>query len=226
MRLLTQSVLIATLAVWVVGLTVVKANEVSGGCLHGVTQGSEATPVLACPDSDPLHLADNADIQKAMKMLGINSSSVQFKGCEKLSFSASPIGGSVPHTYVVSYPTEVKEKFLAPILHELSHVMQMEASGGLTQLRNEYKSKRIELAADYLTGVMFSKIFPQAALKEFEQNILLVGLYVEPDVNAHGTPAQRGQAFRRGVFGSSDKIDDDMRNVSLNFQRNIYGHIL
>jgi hypothetical protein len=159
-----------------------------------------------------------------MKFLEIPPKIVTFKGCEKLAFSAYPSMSVGEGAYIITYPKEVEADFLAPTLHELSHIMQMEVSGGLPMLRNIYKSsKKIELEADYLTGVIFSNVFPQAQLHEFEQNILLTGMYVESDLTAHGTPDQRIVAFRLGVFGESPNEKEGIRDKSKNFRENLYG---
>jgi hypothetical protein len=203
------------------------AQQAAAGCLYGqTTVGPEASVVVPCVDADPLNIANDPDVRTVMKSLGLKPGTIRFKGCKSLRFRAAPDGVPSDHRYVITYPTDAAGSYLAPITHELAHVLQMEMAGGLLALTATFASKRVELGADYLTGVVFSQSLKQVSLNEFQHNLALIGLYVELDANAHGTPSQRVAAFRFGVFQKFDSVHVDMRKASDDFQVNLYGRII
>jgi hypothetical protein len=227
MRALRKSGLTLVAALLSIGATADAAGEFSTGCLYATTVDKKPIPLTSCADADPLELGKNVDVRKAMTALRIPFDRVRFKGCTRQPFAVYLDATGIGNAYVVTYASEQRATFLAPVLHELAHVLQMEAAGGPTQLRDQVKlSKRIELGADYLTGVLFARNLPDAPLKLFEQNLLLTGLYYEQNDRAHGTPTERKNAFRFGTFAKPEEIDGDLRQVSANFQRNIYGEVV
>jgi hypothetical protein len=127
---------------------------------------------------------------------------------------------------VIPYPSGVKSAFLAPITHELAHVLQIEMVGNLERLKDSMESKRIELEADFLTGIAFSHFLEQARLGEFQHNLSLIGLYRDSSSDAHGSPMERTAAFRRGVFFTFANVSETFRRASQDFQANIYGEII
>jgi hypothetical protein len=205
----------------------IEAAERSHGCLYGVTVGNDATPVDPCIDADPFNIGHNANVQKVLHALGIDARIVRFKGCKNQRFSAAPDWAAIAaeRRYIVTYPTESDRNYLAPITHELAHVLQMEMEGGLSELRQKYSSKRVELGADYLAGLIFSQVLRDTDINQFQHNLSLIGLYVELDADAHGTPSQRVGAFRLGYI-NFDAVEPDMRKASRNFQANYYGHVI
>lgn len=214
-------------------ITIILANtsltaSAAGGefCLNSVTQDGNTVVSPDCSDDiDPLHLSENPDIIAAISLLGIDKKSIDFKGCQNLAFMVKPITDGTTTQFKVHYDsTTNKDLVIAPTLHELSHIVQIQEEGSYENLVRAYPSKeRIELGADYLTGIIFRKLFPQKKLKEFEQNINLAGLYIEKE-DPHGNPSRRTQAFRLGVNGETD-ASNDIRKNHLFFQREIYGEI-
>ena len=81
------------------------------------------------------------------------------------------------------------------------------------------------MGADYLAGFVFSRALNHLSLNEFQHSLNLIGLYVESDQNAHGTPEQRTAAFRFGAHVSPSFTDDQIRILNENFQANIYGQL-
>ncbi len=200
----------------------------SSGCLYSVAVGPDAQPVVPCDDNDPLGVGTDKDVRAVMRTLGIEPSLVRFRGCQNSRFSAAPDGGSqAPNRrYVVTYPSNSVGMYLAPITHELAHVLQMERTGGLQALRQKLVSKRVELEADFLSGAVFAQTLKHASLNQFQHNLSLIGQYVELSTEAHGTPEQRTSAFRRGVFFDFETAKRGMRVLSEYFQANIYGQIV
>lgn len=218
---LTQTTL---LAASLIATSAVQSEEQSRGCLYATYVGSEHTPVIPCADADPLNIGQDADVQRAMGILGIKPEMIRFRGCPHHRFSAAQEYTERPEDrrYVISYPTEANGRYLAPIVHELGHILQFEMEGGLWALTEKYSSKRIELGADYLAGLTFSHALHDIDINQFQHNILLTGVYVELDFDAHGNPSERGAAFRLGYI-NFDKAGPDMRSASDHFQRNLYG---
>jgi hypothetical protein len=98
--------------------------------------------------------------------------------------------------YLVTYPSNLNRNYLAPITHELAHVLQMKNAGGLAALRDREEPRRIELGADFLAGLAHAKSLKKLSIEDFETNLQLAGTYkLAAD---HGPPEYRGQAFRIG----------------------------
>ncbi|SDY19115.1 hypothetical protein SAMN05518669_11020 [Variovorax sp. YR634] len=183
----------------------------SPGCLYATHVGDSEQP--ACEMKDPLDLQQNDHMLRAMKVLGIDRKTVQFRGCLGLLLSVSEMRGGAGPRYVVNYPADIPVvRLIAPLLHELAHVAQMQEAGGATELSslNNMMSKKIELGADFLAGHLFKVEFKEFELNAFEQNLLVHGLYREMAGREHGDPRQRDLAFRRGVFGR----DADLVNAT------------
>lgn len=99
--------------------------------------------------------------------------------------------------FLVRYPSTVKSNYLAPIAHELAHVVQMRNAGSLAALEPQKNSRRIELGADFLAGLAFNASLKSLDSGDFETNLQLAGSY-KVETDDHGTPEHRSQAFRRG----------------------------
>ena len=203
-------------------------QEAREDCLYASVDGG--VPLTPCDDVDPLELGKDPQIAKAIVELGIDATRVRFVGCASENFRVrqdkNPDGRL---TYVIYYPSGVHNVFLAPTVHELAHVMQMDAAGGAVALHKRFKkddSKRIELGADFMTGVLFQNVFPDAQMKEFEQNRNLFGQYVELTLTPHGTPEERSTAFARGINATFEPGDRDPKRIHEIFQNRIYGEVV
>ena len=202
-------------------------DRIEHGCFYAVTVGANKSEVRTCKDSDPLNFSNNTDIKKVILDFGLSQNRIRFKGCPDQPFSA--YADQLAGSYVVTYPSNQTEKFLVPIIHELAHVLQMHAAGGQRELMKKFTvnaSKRIELGADYLTGVIFAKLFKDAKLDAFQQNLSVMGQYKELDAVAHGSQQERIVAFRRGVFLTPLQLERDASATHEYFQGNIYGEII
>lgn len=211
--------------------TDIYANESNlyQGCLNSVTVGEEKNPVIPCDDADPLNLAKSEDIQNVIKIFGITPDKLHFKGCKGLLFSAAPdaTARNGEQKYLITYPSETSVTYLAPITHELAHVLQLEIEGKSSEdLLKEYGSKRIELGADFLTGIVFSSSLEKSDINGFQHNLMLIGLYREMEEWAHGSPAQRTAAFRRGYFLKNADVKSNIDKAFGYFLDNIYGQII
>lgn len=196
-------------------------------CLNAVEVGNESTTTIRCDqaNTDPLDLKNNDQVKIAFKTLEIDPSLVEFKGCDGLAFGTTKAMEGSSAKYIVAYSSNVGQKVIAPVIHELGHVVQLEASGGFSNLHNSYSSNQVELGADYLVGMVFNTALPDEPLARFERNMELAGIYIPPDNshNSHGAPSKRIQAFRLGVFSKANK--PNIRAMHENFQDNIYGTI-
>jgi hypothetical protein len=232
-RMRIKSYTLSALAFFAFGDSALTAElPLSHGCLYAVSVGPNATPILPCEDKDPLDLSNNLNILNIINALGLNRASIKFKGCRNHPFLVRDygIGPSGGRQYTIYYPDDpqvVDERYIAPITHELAHVWQMEVAGGINALEKEIpQSKRVELGADHLMGYIYAKILRHMKINEFQNNMSLIGAYVELDEEAHGTPSQRTNAFRRGVFLPSDRSKRDIRIVNDDFQANGYADII
>lgn len=197
-------------------------------CLNVVEVGQSRARLVACGDTDPAHLANDSQVQRAMASLGISPSSVTFKGCEGAAFATIPdvLGTRTSAHYTITYPVASGTNYFAPIAHELAHILQIEAAGTLQKLRKAYVSKKIELGADFLAGLVLAEVLTRRGVNQFQANPEIYGLYRELDTNAHGTPAERTAAFRFGVYLDPSKIGSSMRLANEYFYADIYQDVL
>ena len=202
------------------------ASSKENDCLYATTSGGRAIPGAGCQDSDPLDLARDPAVLTAMRAYGIPAGLVRFKGCQDLPFSVTPDVPGPRGGYVVNYPANAGGRTLAPVVHELAHVRQMEDFGGLSALLQRFHVKRIELDADHMAGAVFATQFPSLPLREFEQNLLLMGAYREIGEDGHGSPEERIAAFRTGVFLTPAKLAQDLSRISNDFMRDGYGQVV
>lgn len=211
----------------------VSAQDDSVNCLYSfhVGTGNSAKPVVACGYEDPRLIGDDARIKKTMEALGIPHALVTFRGCAGLDFSAAPDTrvGAGKNQYVVSYPSDLQSPInvmVAPIVHELAHVGQMRAAGGVENLRRIYESRRVELGADFVAGLIFATALKGDDIKDFLLNLRLIGGYHVRDVESHGTPEQRTGAFRRGAFLQYPYNELSIPKSEKYFQENDYANLL
>ncbi|MCY1525123.1 hypothetical protein D3C87_358800 [compost metagenome] len=172
------------------------ADDSVPSCLYGTfTQGDEKTPIEPC-GADIKGIGADPSVLAAMRTFNIPTNVVVFQACPGGRFSAMP--DSTDSTrFLVRYPSTAKANFLAPIVHELAHVVQMRSAGGLAALRSKESSRRIELAADFLAGLAFNISLKSLNGADFETNLQLAGSY-KVEADDHGLPEHRTQAFRRG----------------------------
>jgi len=133
-----------------------------------------------------------------MRTFEIPNGIVIFQSCPGGQFHTLP-DSTNPNRIFVRYPSQVRRGFLAPIAHELAHVVQIRRAGSLMALDPVNNHRRIELGADFLAGLAFNISLPQLDGDDFETSLFLVGSYV-PQINDHGTPDDRTIAFRMGRF--------------------------
>ena len=167
-------------------------------CLYGkITVGDDGTAVAPC-GADINGIGKSPDVLAVMRTFDIAPGSVTFQACPGGSFSASPAESGTGR-FLVRYPSAVESDYLAPIVHELGHVVQMKSAGGLEALDPARNSRRIELGADFLAGLAFNLTLQRLDGGDFETNLQLVGSYVDKSKrDDHGPPEYRTTAFRRG----------------------------
>lgn len=192
------------------------------GCLYSTVV--DGKPTQPCDYQDALKVASNAEVLKVARAFSIDLATIAFRACRNGEFSTTQDPSKTDH-YIITYPIEDKDAYLAPIVHEVAHVVQMQMVGGLEPLRAKLTSLRIELGADYLAGLAYSRVLTHINQTTFEHSLRLNGRYREPDAEkAHGTPAQRTAAFRYGLI-DLNKANIDVRKASENFQANLYAEI-
>jgi len=183
-----------------------------------------------CGDADPLRLSSDPDVRAVMATLSINPAQVTFHGCESGRFATfEEFTSGITTKYTVTYSDKNPRTYLAPITHELAHIFQMESAGGREKLAAALnrESKRIELGADYLAGIIYGGLLEntgRATANEFQNSIDVGGLYYESVMTAHGTPSQRTAAFRLGLIAGPSITD--LHAANAHFQEDEYGQVL
>ena len=145
-------------------------------------------------------------------------------GCQKAPFSTREEEDEA--SYRITYPVlsaRALEDYLAPMTHELAHVYQLQLAGSYAKLTRSYSIRRIELGADYLTGVIYRNYLHNNTVVQFEHNLQLIGKYRESDSEAHGRPEQRVAAFRFGFHLPFDDFKRDLQLANREFQLSRYG---
>ena len=199
------------------------AIDVSSDCLFSSTPNVPRPQ--KCSVDDPLSLAQERNIQEVISAFGLTTVHIKFKGCEFAEFATGPTAAT--QTFVITYPlieNRSEATYLAPITHELAHVFQIVNAGSYASLR-QISIKRIELGADFLTGVIFANFLKNVDINKFQHNLNLIGLYNDIPETAHGTPEERIGAFRRGVHLPFENFSRQFRNVNKEFQDNVFGEI-
>ena len=209
----------------------VSAKGQGRDCLYSFTVGDSPAPVAACGNGDPRGIGEDSRVRRTMEALGIPLGVVTFRGCAGQPFSASPDSrrASPGGQYSVTYPSDLSSPMhamVAPIVHELAHVAQMRNAQGLESLRKNYESRRIELGADFVAGLVFATVLKSADLKDFLLNLNLIGSYRQREVETHGTPDQRSSAFRLGAFLEYPYNELPIRKSEQYFQENDYARVL
>lgn len=173
-----------------------RAENTTPKCLYGsYTQGDETAPVAPCGE-DAKAIGSAPEVLAVMRTFGLQDGVVIFRSCPGGRFAAMPDSGD-DKRFLILYPSHVGSNFLAPIVHELAHVVQMRDAGGLAALNPKENSHRIELGADFLAGLAFNIALKHLNGGDFETNLELAGSY-RVTVDHHGLPEHRTQAFRRG----------------------------
>lgn len=185
----------------VAALLTYASAEAAGGaapdCLYAFSQGDEQVAVEPC-GGDMIGIGADANVVSVLRYFAIPPNSVSFRSCPGGRFSARPheVDGS---RFVITYPSSTKSDYLAAIVHELAHVVQIRTAGGLNALDPKSNSRRVELGADFLAGLTFNSVLKHLKFGNFETSLNLIGSYNATKADDHGLPGHRAQAFRLGA---------------------------
>ena len=176
-------------------------SEATGGavpdCLYAFSQGDEKVVVEPCGE-DALGVGADEKIVSVMRYFDIPPRAISFRSCPGGRFSARP-HGTDGQRFIITYPSSAKSDYLAAVVHELAHVVQIRAAGSLSALDAKTNSRRIELGADFLAGLAFNSVLKNLKFGNFESSLNLIGSYNAAKSDDHGLPGHRAQAFRLGA---------------------------
>jgi len=196
-------------------------------CLFALHVGVDKIPISPCEPGDTIGIGVRAEVLATMLELGIPRDRVKFLSCPGQPLLTGPFSASDHDHYVIRYPPEASGPDLdAAIAHELAHVLQMRAIGGLDALRLKYSSLQVELSADFVAGVVFANAMKGRDVNEFQHSLLVHGLYQEASDLAHGSPAQRTNAFRYGERQSPPYNELDASHAMWYFLANDYKNLV
>lgn len=111
---------------------------------------------------------------------------------------------------------------VAPYVHELAHVYQISRAEGFSNLKDSFCLIRIELGADYLTGIIYKNYLKSDLIKEFQENVELTGSFNVDGEEFHGSPAQRTAAFRYGYMFPFHELNGDIDAAYDYFQSDFF----
>jgi hypothetical protein len=199
-------------------------SQSSSPCLSVASEVSRTV----CPEEDSLRVAEDPQVQKMMSFLGLAGKQIRFLGCKTYRFSAtSEVNESGTHMrYVITYPTQAADNFIGAIAHELAHLLQMELAMGAENLKATREAKRIELGADFLSGVAFNNALKGLSEDEYRRSLESMNGLFELQQDARGTRSQRAAAFRAGIDLVFADFDRDLRLVNREFDSKLYSYVL
>lgn len=183
-----------------------------------------------CTGEDTAQLMQLPAIAATIQALSLSNVRIVLSACAVSPFLTQQSGVDARTLwYKISYPLlgyARLQDYIAPITHELAHVFQMKTAGTRAALLAQSSSRKVELGADFLTGVLFKNAQRTEDLAMFQTNLMLVGKYIEKELDAHGWPEQRQAAFRLGYFLPYQAYDRSPDTVYQEFNDNVYGTIL
>jgi hypothetical protein len=191
-------------------------------CLYSFGVGPSRVVVSPC-SGDTAKVGENRDVLAVMRFFGIPREAVSFRSCPGGKFSARP-DWTTPGKYQIQYPADSNSSVIAPIVHELAHVVQMRTAGSLEALGPDRNIRLIELGADFLAGLAFNQVLKHLNTVDFETNLKLVGAY-ELSRSSHGTPEHRTQAFRLGATRASPLDELTIHQALQYFNANDYARV-
>ncbi|MGK7870553.1 hypothetical protein [Falsiroseomonas sp. E2-1-a20] len=183
---------------------------------------------------DTLNLRSQPQVRFVIEEVSARTTEIELRGCQEAPFEVVSLR-TPANRFRINYPIARNvgdDSYIAPITHELCHVQQIRSAGGILQLRQtvQNSSARIELGADFLTGVLYKKYLEkvgaggqQRNLRQFQHSLDLLGSY-RSDEGSHGGPVHRIHAFRRGFF--FQEFQRPLPELHDYFQREIYGNII
>jgi hypothetical protein len=169
---------------------------------------------------DPLQLASEPRLAAARGGFGLADVRIDFVGCERGSFATRALpSASARRAYQITYPADLQplDRYIAPITHELGHVLQMEAAGGPARLSETITPLERELGADFLSGVALRNMIGDLRRSLFKENLNLTGSYCEAGADAHGSPEDRSNAFQSGFMFDYAAVGSDPRRAHAAF---------
>lgn len=210
--------------------------SIGGSCLNA---SSNDAGVDCAGAPDVLNFGKNPKILEAINALGLKGENITFSACANGRFSTSDVGPKEnQHIFKISYPIYpnasrstheddgIAELYIPPLTHELSHVYQLKYIGNIQHLTTRVPMPNVELEADFLSGIIFSRTQDAATINYYQRNLSLVGLYTESSTDAHGTWEARVSAFRRGAFLESRIGKTEIAKADNIFQYDIYKDLI
>lgn len=191
-------------------------------CLNAVNRNGR--PVLPCAPSDTESIGQHRVILKAASALDINIEDITFSGCPGGDYSTAEDRRSGSLKYVITYPSGNDLAEIGPFIHELAHVYQLKTTGGMRRL-DHLAPRKIELAADFVAGLVFKSALDEVSPSDYETGLALMGLYFEDAPDPHGSPEDRTAAFRMGYYFKYTKEVPSIDAAHQYFHEDIYGSL-
>lgn len=214
-------VVAAALAGAALPIASVIAQVSAGDCLYSGPDGPE--PADCRPD--PYGVGNEPAITAAIAGLGLDRSQIVFVGCAQGRFETRPAEGA-GHSFRILYPLRANYDFATyrgPLMHELGHTFQVNRAGSLRALTQSLDRSsaraRIELGADFLAGILYRRYAGSSDMRNFLQNLDLLGNYRPAESASHSSPEARAMAFQYGfiynvgsgtIGAAHAKFQDDM----------------
>jgi hypothetical protein len=215
-------VVLIFLSIPLTSLADVNQRESIPDCLGSDSAGFDPGEHRDCV-KDSLNVSSDARVQKEQKMLGITSNEILFVGCEAAPFKTFLARTEPSLRFKIFYRATVNSSskdYLAPILHEVGHVYQLNRAGSMDNLFKslDNSKERVELGADFLAGYAAHKLGLDASVSQ--ESLSLMGSYQLKQSDPHGCPEARAAAFRFGYFYKPE--DASVESQYSDFQDNLF----
>lgn len=204
------------------------AAKLPDDCLNGGATNGDRRGRTSCT-ADARRYALASEVGAVIRALELEGVPIKFMACRAYGFSAASSPAGSPFSAIITYPAQggvgIGKSQIAPLAHELGHIVQLRQAGGLAKLRIVLPSIEREVGADFLAGYALRRMLIGQNVSDFASSLDLPGQYAPTD-DDHGEPLLRTNAFRRGFYLIDREHPTSVPELHLRFQTVIINELL
>lgn len=197
------------------------------GCLNAADASASLQDRGSCGVAQQ-SIEHHPDVQALISAMSLDDVDIVFLECTRFGFSANSSRSGGKFRGIITYPSQPKGSInpqVAPLAHELGHIVQLKQAGGLAKLKQLLPSVERELGADFLAGYALRRMLTNQNVTDFSTSRDLPGQYAT-STDDHGAPLLRTNAFRRGFYYSDRQPQSDIYSLHLLFQAKIITQLI
>lgn len=204
------------------------ATELPSDCLNASDAMSARRDRTSCTE-DVRKYAASSEVGAVIRALDLENIPIRFLACRDYGFSASSSRANGIFRATVTYPVQgsngIERAQIAPLAHELGHVVQLLQADGVAKLKALLPSVEREVGADFLAGYALRRMLIGQNVTDFASSRDLPGQYIVT-ADDHGEPLLRTNAFRRGFYLIDRERPTSVPELHLRFQTTIINELL